>query len=138
VILTGNQTRVRQVAGLIDVLERIAGAEQRRAPVLVGGDFNTWSGRESALKMLRRTFPESPPWDGQSTRGPFPTDHIFFKAAADADGTGELSARLVPGSYRRIQNRYSSDHHGRFVWMEFPDARAPADPLPSCDEEPGR
>lgn len=134
VILTGNQTRVRQVAGLIDVLHRIAGAEEGRTAVLVGGDFNTWSGKESALKMLRRAFPDSPPWDGQSTRGPFPTDHIFFKAGPDADGTGELSARLIPGSYRPIQNRYSSDHHGRFVWMRFSDARVPADSPPSRDE----
>ena len=137
VILTGNQTRVRQVAGLIDVLDRIAGAEQRRAPVLVGGDFNTWSGGESALKMLRRTFPESPPWDGQSTRGPFPTDHIFFKTAADADGTGELSPRLIPGSYRRIEDRYSSDHHGRFVWLEVSGHRSPAASQPHRAEEHG-
>ncbi len=134
VILTGNQTRVGQVAGLIDVLDRIAGAEERRTAVLVGGDFNTWSGGESALKLLRRSFPHSPPWDGQTTRGPFPTDHIFFRAGSDADSTGQISVQLIPGSYRRIQNRYSSDHHGRFVWMRFSDARVPADSPPGRDE----
>jgi len=137
VILTGNQTRVRQVAGLIDVLDRIGGAEGRRIATLVGGDFNTSSGWESALRMLRRTFPESPPWDGQSTRGPFPTDHIFFKAAPDADVTGELSPRLIPGSYRRIEHRYSSDHHGRFVWLEVSEHRSPAASQAHRDEEPG-
>jgi endonuclease/exonuclease/phosphatase family metal-dependent hydrolase len=137
VLLTGNQTRVRQVAGLIDVLDRIGGAEERRSAVLVGGDFNTWSGGESALKMLRQAFPQSPPWDGRSTMGPFPTDHILFRAAPDAQATGQGSPRLIPGSYRRIENRYSSDHHGRFVWVEFSGSRSPTAARSDRDGEPG-
>jgi len=118
-ILTGNQTRYRQAAGLIEALQRQEGWEGRAPAVLVGGDFNTWSGGESALKMLRGAFPDSPPWDGRSTMGLFPTDHIFFRQGSHG-GEG-ASVILVDGSYSRVQLKYSSDHHGRFVWLRIQD-----------------
>lgn len=118
--LTGNQTRARQAAGLLDAIDAQETEEGSSPPTLVGGDFNTWSGGESTLKLFRRAFPDSPPWDGLSTRGPFPTDHIFFRRGTTGD-TGRGGANpLVAGSYRRIDNPYSSDHRGRVVWVRFP------------------
>jgi endonuclease/exonuclease/phosphatase family metal-dependent hydrolase len=118
-LLTGNQTRARQAAGLIEALRAHEEEQGRSPPTLVGGDFNTWSGGESALKMVRAAFPDSPPWDGLSTMGPFPTDHIFFRKGSTGGDPVEGPSPLVADSYRRIDRRYSSDHHGRFVWLRF-------------------
>jgi endonuclease/exonuclease/phosphatase family metal-dependent hydrolase len=109
-LFTGNQTRVRQAAGLLEALT-VKQEEGEKVPTLLAGDFNTWSGGESALKMLRNAFPESPAWDGHTTRGPFPSDHIFFRA----EGAGGIG--LVQRSYRAIDDPYSSDHQALFVWV---------------------
>jgi endonuclease/exonuclease/phosphatase family metal-dependent hydrolase len=119
VLLTGNQVRVRQVLGLIDVLEAHEKLGGRRLPTLLGGDFNTWSGGESALKFLRQAFPDSPEWDGKATRGPFPTDHIFFRRGSEGRETGEITTSLVAGSYRATDGAYASDHLARFVKLWF-------------------
>lgn len=119
VLLTGNQVRTRQVLGLIEVLEAQEEAEGRRLPTLLGGDFNTWSGGESALRFLRLALPDSPAWDGKATRGPFPTDHLFFRRGSEGKGAGERSTALVAGSYRATDRAYSSDHHARFVLLWF-------------------
>ena len=74
---------------------------------MVGGDFNTWSSRDAALKLMLRAFPSSPPITGEPSRGPFPTDHLFFRA--DPEGR----ASLVPSSYRTVPILYGSDHHAR-------------------------
>jgi len=117
VLLSGNQTRARQAAGLIEALDAHEREEGRRPPTLVGGDFNTWSGGESALKLMRLAFPDSPAWDGQATRGPFPTDQIFFRRGSDGpDSAGELIT-LVTDSYRPVLRRYSSDHQARFIGL---------------------
>jgi endonuclease/exonuclease/phosphatase family metal-dependent hydrolase len=118
-LLSGNQTRARQAAGLIQALQIREKEEGRSLPTLVGGDFNTWSGWESALRMFRAAFPDSPAWDGLSTMGLFPTDHIFFRRGSMGSVPAEGPNPLVAESYRRIENRYSSDHHGRVLWMRF-------------------
>lgn len=109
---TGNRTRVRQVAGLLEALELhgwSAGAS------VVGGDFNTWSSRDAALKLMLRTFPDSPPITGETSRGPFPADHLFFKAD---DGR---SFSLVPSSYRTVHTAHGSDHHARIFRIAIRD-----------------
>ena len=64
---------------------------------------------------LTRTFPDSPPWDGRPTRGPFPPDHILYRTV--------LGSRtvLVQGSYRRFEKTYGSDHAARIVWLRGQD-----------------
>ncbi|MGW8266909.1 MAG: endonuclease/exonuclease/phosphatase family protein, partial [Longimicrobiales bacterium] len=101
---TGNRTRERQVAGLVEALELHGwgvGAS------VVGGDFNTWSSRDASLKLMTQTFSDSPPVGRETTRGPFPADHLFFRA----DEGGEFS--LVPSSYRTVPDSHGSDHHAR-------------------------
>ena len=121
---TGNTSRFRQALGLIEGLH-IAGTLGSAAPandgralsgelhpisVVVGGDLNTFSTDESAVRYLWKHLSDSPPLDGLATRGPFPTDHIMFRGGADG---GTLS--VVPGSYRRSDATYHSDHRGRIV-----------------------
>ncbi len=119
VLLTGNQTRLRQTEGLIEALNRVEEDSGGTLPILLGGDFNTWSGRESSLKSLWVAFPDSPEWDGKATRGPFPTDHLFFRQAQRGSETGQGRAYLVSESYRPIGPRLGSDHHARFAWVSF-------------------
>lgn len=101
---TGNRTRERQVAGLLEALELQGWGA---GPSVVGGDFNTWSSRDASLKLMLRTFSDSPPVTGETSRGPFPADHLFFRA----DNGGEFS--LVPSSYRTVRDGHGSDHHAR-------------------------
>lgn len=107
---TGGSSRYRQALGLVDGLRRIEGDRSDcpagRCPLaaVVAGDLNTWSSRETALRYLREHFPDSPPPLSETTRGPFPTDHLLFRL-----GSGEVS--LSPDSYRRIDDPYYSDHH---------------------------
>lgn len=101
---TGNRTRERQVAGLLEALELHGWGA---VPSVVGGDFNTWSSRDASLKLMLRTFSDSPPVTGETSRGPFPADHLFFRA----DEGGEFS--LVPSSYRTVVDSHGSDHHAR-------------------------
>jgi len=100
-LMTANGTRLRQVSGLTDVLDA-------RPPLatVVGGDFNTWSEHEGALRHMQSLF-ESVPVDGTGTRGDLPADHIFFGAPEAA------RVRVVPGSYRVLEERYLSDHRAR-------------------------
>ncbi len=110
---TGNRTRLGQALGILEALAIHEAAEPRSMPTIIGGDFNTWSGMDSALKAFREAFPDYPEWDGQDTMGPFPTDHIFFRRS---DGGG---ADIIPDTYRRIESTHSSDHHSRVVWVRL-------------------
>jgi len=105
-LISGNATRLRQALGLVAALDSM-----ESLTTVIGGDFNTWAADESTLKQLASHFPDSPRWDGQPTRGPFPTDHIFFRTV---EGSG---IELVEGSYRRIEEPYRSDHVARIVWL---------------------
>lgn len=119
-LTTANTARLRQSLGL---LESLALAETSGAPVrpcgevphpiatVAAGDFNSWSAGESALDQMRICFPESPPWDGKPTYGPFPTDFIFFRRG------GDERIEHLEGSERRVEERYGSDHHARIAWL---------------------
>ena len=130
VLRTGNSARVRQAQGLVDALraiERLRSGNVGRAcdtscasnrsaelsiATIAGGDLNTWSSGETALKHLWEHFPDSPR-DDQPTRGPFPTDHIVFRMRA-GNTTG---LHVLSGSYRRVDESYNSDHHPRILWV---------------------
>lgn len=110
-LASGNQTRTRQATGLVNGL---AAAERDGPPapvVVVGGDMNTWAGNETALKVMWEAFPDSPPWEGQGTRGAFPPDHIFFRRAGNQAFTIE--------QYQRIDELYNSDHNGRRLRLRY-------------------
>ncbi|MCZ6755777.1 MAG: hypothetical protein O7E49_10740, partial [Gemmatimonadetes bacterium] len=107
---TGNSSRVRQALGLVEALAAVDGT--RAITTVLGGDFNTWASGETTLKHLRKHFPDAPRID-EATRGPFPTDHLFLRYG---DGTTP-AARMVSGSYRRIDDSYNSDHHGLLMWL---------------------
>lgn len=115
VVFSGNQTRARQAAGLIDGLDKAERDGPLTAAVLVGGDFNTWAGNETALKFMRRDFPESPEYDGEGTRGSFPADHIFFRRRSYEAFTLE--------NYHRVEEGYGSDHHARRVTLRYTPVR---------------
>ena len=88
---------------------QMAGAGDDQVVLL--GDFNTWSAEETAIKLMREAFPDSPAWDGLPTRGSFPADHMFFRRRSfvnfDIDG------------YRRVENAYGSDHLGRRLTLRY-------------------
>ena len=109
-LISGNATRLRQALGFAVALESIDSLA-----TVVGGDFNTWSADESALKRLAIYFPDSPPWDGRPTRGPFPPDHILYRTVQGS------RINLVEGSYRRFDETYGSDHAARIVWLRGQD-----------------
>ncbi|HSG82100.1 MAG TPA: hypothetical protein VLC48_07615 [Gemmatimonadota bacterium] len=115
-LVSGNSWRLDQAAATIDALQMADTALNRAAAggfsiaTLVAGDFNVWSKDNSALKLFRREYPESPPFS-QPTRGAFAPDHLFFAEAKDR------RVQLVPGSFRRIEARYYSDHHGLSVQL---------------------
>lgn len=112
-LLSGNQTRTRQVEGLLDGLDRAERDGPLNAITVVGGDFNTWTADETALERMRRAFPHSPEWDGRPTWRPLdlPLDHVFFRR-------GPLAKVTIRG-YRRIEEHYGSDHFGRRLVVEY-------------------
>jgi len=111
-LVTGNQTRARQASGVIDGLEKAERDGPPTAATLVGADMNSWVGTETALQLMWRAFPESPAWDslGTAMLG-LPTDHVFFRRGR--------SVRLDGERYRRIEDRYGSDHHGRRFTLTY-------------------
>lgn len=115
ILVSGNAWRLEQTMALIEGLELAEAASgrsvegERGIATLVAGDLNVWTKDDSSLDLLRREFPESPPWTGSPTRGAFPPDHLFFGEAGDRD------VRLEPGSYERVEDRYHSDHHALSV-----------------------
>ena len=111
-LLTGNQTRVRQGSGVISALEILDRSAPADAATVVAGDFNTWAGKESILQHMRVAFPDSPPWDGQPTRGPFTTDHIFLRRAGPEAVEVER--------YDRIEDAFHSDHQARILLLRSP------------------
>jgi endonuclease/exonuclease/phosphatase family metal-dependent hydrolase len=110
-VFSGFQTRGRQAMGLVDGLDRAEEAGYTVDATVVGADMNTWAGNESALTRIRAAFPDSPPWDGRNTRGPFPTDHILYRAREEASLTVE--------EYVRVEDAYASDHHARALLLRY-------------------
>jgi hypothetical protein len=78
---------------------------------VVGGDFNTWSSRNAALKAMLQAFPDSPPITTETSSGPFPADHIFFRADP------KEPFLLVPSSYRTVPTFHDSDHIARILQL---------------------
>lgn len=136
ILRTGNSTRTRHWLAFAEALRTVEliradsedesvvvecyprcgadGSLRHFIPTVVGGDFNTWSPRETALRHARDHFPHSPAWDGKPTRGAFPTDHLLFR-----EGQRPAAAHVVEGSYRRIEDKYHSDHNARIVWLRI-------------------
>ncbi len=112
-LTSGNQTRARQAAGLIDGLRKAERDGPLNAITVVGGDFNTWVANESALKRMREAFPHSPEWDGLPTWRPFsfPVDHMFFRRGPFEN--------VTVTQYRRLDRHYGSDHFGRGLTVEY-------------------
>jgi len=105
VLVTANSARQRQAIALVDALRGMDRAERGASPTLAGGDLNTFSRRETALRWLREAFPASPETLESPTRPPFPTDHLLL------DGTDTGLAEVVEGSYRRADDDFGSDHY---------------------------
>lgn len=110
-LLSGNQTRMRQASGLVDGLDKAERDGPLHAATIVGGDFNTWAGNEATLKMMRQEFPESAEWDRLGSRGPYPTDHIFFG--------GPLISAFGLEEYRLLEDAYGSDHQARRMRLTY-------------------
>lgn len=134
---TGNSTRLRQGLGVIGALALAEGttavrilddeespqdfpqispetedcdrarAETHPLATVLAGDLNTWSDGQTVIQHLLCYFPESPPPDGQSTRGVFPADHMFFRVG----GSGRVEWER--GSYATVADSYNSDHKAR-------------------------
>lgn len=112
-LTTGNAARVRHALGLIDALAGIEGERGDDIATVAAGDANSWSTQDAALRRLRDAFPGSPePLDG-GTRGPFPADHLFFRAAPSGGG------EIVLPTYRLIPDDYGSDHLPLAVTFRF-------------------
>lgn len=119
-LMSGNQTRARQADGLIEGLRRAEDDGPLNAVTLVGGDFNSWSARETALKRMRAAFPESPEWDGEATWRPLrlPVDHVFFRRGP----FDNVSLR----EYSRLEDDYGSDHYGRRIVVDYAPSPPPS------------
>ena len=92
--LAAEYGRTRQARGLLAAVDD-------GQPLILGGDFNTWSGfLDQAYLTLARRFPATRVVDRRATfRGLLRLDHLFF--------------RLEPGwtaGFRRADERFGSDH----------------------------
>lgn len=105
---TGNSSRVRQALALIEALEVVNQDSLDAVPIIAGGDLNTWSVHEGAMKQLRSYFAASPEWHGKPTRGSFPTDHLLLYLP---NGKGRFSAPVALEDYNRVDDTYNSDHN---------------------------
>jgi endonuclease/exonuclease/phosphatase family metal-dependent hydrolase len=110
VLGTGGSMRVRQNDGLTETLDSLD--PERALPIVVAGDLNTWSSRETVVLRMLETYPESPSPGREKTRGHWPPDHMFFRA-------GEGAIELVEGSYRVVEDAYGSDHRARLAAFRF-------------------
>ncbi len=101
---SGGSTRTQQARATLDGLRRFEAArDDDTVPAIGGGDLNTSTTGETALRYLYDWFTDSPPFHGEPTRSGFPTDHLLLR------GGGVLE--IEQGSYRRIDDAYGSDHH---------------------------
>jgi endonuclease/exonuclease/phosphatase family metal-dependent hydrolase len=96
--------RTRQMRGLLQYLQ----ADQA---VVLGGDFNTWSGfDERAYREAARAFPDTDVIDRRPTFGNhLRLDHMFFRLE---DGWR--------GEFRRAESNYGSDHFPLIATITLP------------------
>ena len=106
VLGTGGSMRVRQNDGLTEALSSLDPGNE--VPIVVAGDINTWSYRETVVLRMLEEYPDSPPPGRVKTRGDWPPDHLFFGARGGA-------LQLVEGSYRVASEFYGSDHRARLA-----------------------
>ncbi len=106
VLGTGGSMRVRQNDGQVEALDSLD--PEGAIPIVVAGDLNTWSARETVIQRMLKTYPESPGPGREKTRGDWPPDHLFFRA-----GSGPFE--LVAGSYRVVEDDHGSDHKARLA-----------------------
>lgn len=91
--------RLRQATAMVRALPT-------DAPVILGGDLNTWFLRDAelTLRLLQRNFPSTPSIEIGATYSLFglgrTTDHLFFRLPRDWHAT-----------FRRINDMYGSDHY---------------------------
>ena len=110
VLGTGGSMRVRQNDGFTEALDSLD--PERTMPIVVAGDLNTWSSRETVVLRMLEIYPDSPPPGREKTRGDWPPDHMFFRA-------GEGAFELVEGSYRVVEDTFGSDHRARLAAFRF-------------------
>jgi endonuclease/exonuclease/phosphatase family metal-dependent hydrolase len=105
VLRSGGSTRTQQARATLDGLRQIEAEQAGNGPVpaVGGGDLNTSTTGEAALRYLYDWFTDSPPFHGEPTRSGFATDHLLLR------GAGRLE--VEDASYRRIDDDYGSDHH---------------------------
>jgi endonuclease/exonuclease/phosphatase family metal-dependent hydrolase len=106
--LFAGPARARQARSLVDALAP-------DSPLVLGSDLNTWSEgpREAAYRELRRSFPDTPaPGIRPTFRVGLLLDYVFFRLSAG-----------WRGEYRRIGDRFGSDHHPLLAHVRMgPDA----------------
>jgi endonuclease/exonuclease/phosphatase family metal-dependent hydrolase len=110
-LLSGNQTRARQAAGLIDGLAQAEAEAPEIDATVVGSDLNTWTAEDAAVRLMQSAFPDSPDPDRFGTRGSYPTDHLHLRHRPGVDF--ELAG------YRRMEEAYGSDHVGRRATLRY-------------------
>jgi endonuclease/exonuclease/phosphatase family metal-dependent hydrolase len=111
--------RRRQAEALIEALAAEGGADQLPAApdtttsIVLGGDFNTWfGGKEPAVEVMRRAFPDTPlTANGATWRGPLGAraalDHVFIRG------------RFRSATTRRLSSRFGSDHYPLSTLLVF-------------------
>lgn len=102
-IAGGEFGRTRQARGLLSALND-------PAPLVLGGDLNTWFGfQDSAYRATARAFPQTIVTDRRATfRGLLRLDHMFFRLK---DGW--------TANFRRANDSYDSDHYPLIGRVEF-------------------
>ncbi len=112
VLISGNSTRLQQGLGMAQALDELDAGEPARVVVL-GGDVNSWSEKETVVRHLQELYPESPQPTSEGTRGSYPTDHMFVRTFEGSN------VSVVDPSYRIMPDNYGSDHRGRLLTLRF-------------------
>lgn len=102
--------RLRQARALVGSLAMDS------LPTVVGGDFNTWGLREPAITLLRQHFPDSPPPERKRTHSTTGRhlDYLFFRLPD-----------CWTARYRRLDDRYGSDHYPLLGWVRVAGCASP-------------
>jgi endonuclease/exonuclease/phosphatase family metal-dependent hydrolase len=91
-----------------DAQVRSAAAGLPDGPLVIGGDLNTWHGRdEFAARFLERQVGVTPLTIDRAGLGLRVLDYMFFRAGTDRHA-----------HYRQLDRRYGSDHRPLVGWVE--------------------